>query len=614
MFRTLYTAFLLLLAITSSGQTNIAGIINSYTKVTAINSSNSIAVISTAEFSAGDKAFLIQMKGATIDDTSNTSDFGNIISYNNTGNYEFAIIDSINGDTIIFQDTLLRQYDPAGLVQLITLPEFCNNNVNVTGTLTAAPWDGNIGGVLVFETGVVTLNANIDVSGKGFRGGTASINGGFSCDHTDYFYTMASTRSGQKGEGIAIYGISYEAGRGALANGGGGGNEWNAGGGGGGNYGTGGRGGDQQAGCVSLPIGGEGGYNLNYSNSADKIFLGGGGGGGEQNDNQGTPGAGGGGIIIIIADTIVGNGFSIISNGNNVPTAGIDGGGGGGAGGTILLDMQYYISTLNVTVNGGKGGNTTNQGVHGPGGGGGGGIIWISDSILPAGVSVSLNGGLLGLTSNAVPHGAANGSAGNLLTDLDIPGGGLLSVTFCQCAMIMNLNTWAKEGDPALGNWVVSADGESVTQTVNHNNLFFVGSDTNVFNTTIIVQIEPLVFFDDDYIGFVFGYQSPVAANGDSIYDMDFILFDWKNGPQGGSQEGLSLSKIKRNFSADPFTPHINNPPFSVLLASDFGAGKGWNFGITYNFELLYTSNRIRIKINGDTIFDVSGAFQPGRF
>jgi len=407
-------------ALSAIGATSISGVINIYTKVTAFGC-NSITVASASGYNQGDTVLVIQMKGANIDTISNTPSFGSILKYNDAGNYEFNIIKSISGNIIYFQNALLKSYDPSGMVQLISVPYY--NNVTVSGTLTALPWNGNTGGVLVFyAAGTVTLNANIDVTGMGFNGGKASINNWPGCSSTGYYYTMASGLGGHKGEGIAVYGVNYESGRGALANGGGGGNNTNAGGAGGGNYGIGGRGGDQYQGCATTPLGGETGNALTYSNAQNKIFLGGGGGGGHQNDNKGTPGTSGGGIIIIKANAITANNFSVISDGvNNTVFLGNDGAGGGGAGGTILLNIVNYTSALKVQTKGGNGGNNDGPGCHGPGGGGGGGVIWINGAKLPGDVSAIYKGGLSGIANcNSTSYGAASGALGGIIYNLQL--------------------------------------------------------------------------------------------------------------------------------------------------------------------------------------------------
>jgi hypothetical protein len=151
-----------------SSSQNISGIINTYTTVTAL-ASCSVTVASTTGFAVGNKVLIIQMKGAAVD-LSNNALFGDLTAINNAGNYEFATINLITGTNIQFARDLLRSYDPTGSVQLITVPQY-NGGAVVSGLLTAQAWNGTTGGVLAFEATTLTLNANIDVSGRGFRPG-----------------------------------------------------------------------------------------------------------------------------------------------------------------------------------------------------------------------------------------------------------------------------------------------------------------------------------------------------------------------------------------------------------------------------------------------------------
>ena len=415
------------------GQTNISGVINVYAKVTRVDTTcqSTLTVSTAAGYQPGDTVLLIQMKGATVD-ISNTASFGNILDYGHAGNYELGTIASVNGNDIVLSNKLIRKYDPAGSAQLVRVP-FYGGNVNVTGTLTADPWDGDKGGVLIFYTnGTVTLNADIDVSGKGFRGGSTSVNGYVAGHYTDYFCPMSTMRSAQKGESIAQANVPYEAGRGMLANAGGGGNDHNAGGGGGGNAGAGGRGGDEFDGWGSPNTnGGVGGTILSYSNTSNKIFFGGGGGGGHQNNNVGMDGTAGGGIAIINASALTANNHFIkangLDNGTNLGN-GDDGAGGGGGGGTVLLDVPVYNGVVTVETKGGAGGNVNWAGQSvGPGGGGGGGTLWLSASVQPANVTAVQTGGLPGRLVNPANgnynsnYGSITGDPGTVLVNLQMP-------------------------------------------------------------------------------------------------------------------------------------------------------------------------------------------------
>jgi|GEM_PF-7071434 len=408
---------------------NISGVINVYTKVTAVTCS-SITVASASGFKAGDTVMIIAMKGAYADTVDNTNKFGHLINYNTVGNYEIDLIKSVVGNTINLQSGLIRQYNPSTTsVQLIRVPYY--KNATVTAKLTAAPWNGVTGGVLALQVeGTLTLNAHIDVSGLGFRGGIYSVVSGTQQD-TLYYYTYVSGHSGGKGEGIADSGAYFETGRGNLVNAAGGGDGHNSGGGGGGNFGHGGVGGDQWGGYGKLANGGIGGDTLTYSNAVNRIFMGGGGGGPHQNNNQATKGTNGGGIIYIGAASIVGNGDSIMANGLSVKdTSGLDGAGGAGAGGAIVLNVPAYTTALYLTARGGHGGlaNCWYNDCIGTGGGGGGGAVWVSPSVLPPNVISFLEGGNPGLDINnssggcyMSPYGADTGKPGGIVYGLKPP-------------------------------------------------------------------------------------------------------------------------------------------------------------------------------------------------
>ncbi|MFM7681452.1 MAG: gliding motility-associated C-terminal domain-containing protein, partial [Bacteroidota bacterium] len=263
-----------------------------------------------------------------------------------------------------------------------------------------------------------TLQANINASEKGFRGGQIA-SGAFGCNESNY----ATMIHGKKGEGISIASNGLDANRAPLANGGGGSSSGNFGSGGGSHLGIGGRGGDEYSGCSLNGFYGFGGYPLLVNVS--KLFLGGGGGGGYRDNNQAcSPGGNGGGIIIIQAPEIIGNGFSISANGQNAPILSRDeAAGGGGAGGNILLYCSNFSGNLYLSVNGGQGGNIENTmfigQAHGTGGGGGGGEIKLTSAVIPANVNISKVGGAAGLILHPgiyfmTNYGATEGSDGIL--------------------------------------------------------------------------------------------------------------------------------------------------------------------------------------------------------
>ncbi|MBI3259189.1 MAG: hypothetical protein HYZ54_06925 [Ignavibacteriae bacterium] len=407
--------------------TVISGVVNSYTKVTSINyCTKTLGVTSTAGFSAGDKAIIIQMKGAEID-TANSSNFGSISGFNEAGNFEFVTIESITANNIRLKYLLGQNYNPNGAVQLVRLPKDITTAWVQGDPLTAPAWDGSTGGVLALEAqGAIDIRGSIDVSGKGFRGGDLNTGSIIQYNLPDYKSAITANRGGGKGESIIDVDSFSTASRGAPANGGGGGNQHNAGGGGGANGGNGGMGGrEYYTSSPGLLNGGVGGHKLDFIGLNPKIFMGGGGGAGHQNDGVGTKGVAGGGIVILKTGVLVGRGNIIAANGNSQTiNAQNDGAGGGGGGGTVFLHVDRITSPVRVEAYGGKGGNSNNsvtQG-HGTGGGGGGGWITVSSGQLLDSIIPTLNGGNAGIILNTTNTFAAEaGQAGGTKIGWTIP-------------------------------------------------------------------------------------------------------------------------------------------------------------------------------------------------
>jgi len=184
-----------------------------------------------------------------------------------------------------------------------------------------------------------------------------------------------------------------------------------------------------------------------------------------------------------------------------------------------------------------------------------------------------------------------------------IVGMGILAIgsTYGQAnAAPIDLSTWEQWGDLSAGNWVVSADHTTVTQTINGQPTYFV-SDQNYLNTTFEGSFGVHTTSDDDFIGFIFG-----AAD-----DSHFYLFDWKQADQywsGNGYEGFTLSRIDDTagdgVDAD-FWGHSGDD--LTVLATDYGSDKGWADNTDYNFVLDYTSTSITISIDGNVIFDLTG-------
>jgi PKD repeat protein len=414
-----------------SAQTNLSGIINSYAKVTGIDTCQQIlSVSSVTGFEPNLKILLIQMNGALMDE-SNSSSFGNMSSLRNVGKYEINTIDSISGFTIYLKNKVLTDYDVSAAVQIVSFPTYAT--ATVQNTLTGSPWNGQMGGIIAFEATTLNLNADIDASGLGFLGGSAhGFNTDCVCDVScfnppnDYFYNASNFRGAFKGEGLAATINGKESGRGRQTIGGGGGNDHRSGGGGGGNAGNGGAGGinaePENLRCKGN-YSGIGGSSLPTTNNNNRLFNGGGGGAGHKKETlpTGSAGGNGGGIIFIVAAALNANGKNIQANGANGGSGA--GGGGGGGGGTIFIQGDV-VGALTLESKGGNGGASENGGInqiparcYGPGGGGGGGKILLkTTNNTPTSVITGGIAGQNGASAASCNTGSESGSIGKTVT------------------------------------------------------------------------------------------------------------------------------------------------------------------------------------------------------
>ncbi len=498
----------------------ISGVINTYARILSFDAcTNALTVSSTSGFAVGDTVLLLVMQGAPIDTVD--SSFYGAPGTTRAGNAELARIAAIpDGIHLVFANVIRGAYtgNASGgiggtlVAQAIRIPHY--RSAHVTGTLTASAWNPvtQTGGVLALSADTLTLASDIDVSGLGFHGGLASSNGGVG-EYEHYHCAGASANGGYKGEGVAgTMPSGFEAGRGAVATGGGGGNSHNAGGGGGSNWGLGGLGGNEtnEAPFTGATNGGRGGWS--FANG--EMVLGGGGGGGHENDGGGSAGGNGGGIILIFAKALIGNSHRIAANGDSAVPSTLDGAGGGGAGGSIVLDVDSISGNLFVSANGGGGGVADAQGTpygYGPGGGGGGG--WISSrATLPNSAgAVQAYGGPPGRVRNSSSvsindsnYGATAGAAGaeapvavGYLTYVSepftLPGAVLHELSTCSGTpvTISAGGGWAYRWSPSVGMSDPTQATERVTPTATTVYTVQITSDSCVYTDTVRVDVLP---------------------------------------------------------------------------------------------------------------------------
>lgn len=397
-------------------------IINSYSAVDIVhcwdeNNVDSVTLAAPPGYplAEGDTVMLFYVKGALREDDPGEDDPGSEDpSQTSTGKYAILLVNEVNGNIVVFNNSVRKFKNqnnmlplaPGEMAQLIKVRSFRNAVVSGNG-LTAKAWnkDEGSGGVLaMFVHGTLKLEADIDVSGKGFKGASEELIALLECSavnpslYDSIIYQESSNElAGLKGEGTTNALNMFTRGKARNINGGGGGNGKFSGGGGGSNYSDGGIGGPESFDCPATAIdpNGVGGWPMGdryysnvvgFQNRYDRITFGGGGGTGTRASGRiSTSGGNGGGIVVIVADTIEGNGINYIrADGNDVTEVATGAGGGGGGGGGIILDVNEFKNNVMLSAVGGDGGNTNHPSdVTGPGGGGGGGAYWLSGNDKP---------------------------------------------------------------------------------------------------------------------------------------------------------------------------------------------------------------------------------------
>jgi len=186
----------------------------------------------------------------------------------------------------------------------------------------------------------------------------------------------------------------------------------------------------------------------------------------------------------------------------------------------------------------------------------------------------------------------------------------IVSTTAVSAAPV-DLSSWTVDGG---GNWTTAADNNSVFQSLNSApTVFQNGVDSQGLSLAGTITVETTS--DNDFIGFVLGYtQGDIDGNPDT----DYILVDWKQGTQGGWDEGLAISRVTGPIQAgglDTSADAWDHVGSVQLLARATNLGDvGWSDNTAYSFQIDFTSTFIRVLVDGVLELDVAGSFANGAF
>jgi hypothetical protein len=161
-------------------------------------------------------------------------------------------------------------------------------------------------------------------------------------------------------------------------------------------------------------------------------------------------------------------------------------------------------------------------------------------------------------------------------------------------------------------NWTVQGvNNDSVFQSVNSGPSVFYEPGSNAQGTALSGTIRVETRSDDDFIGFVLGYQTGEINSTNA----DFWLIDWKQANQSPATVGMALSHVTGDLTAAPgndFWQHVGVVN-EVQRAANLGA-TGWADLTTYAFDLTFTSTAIIVSVDGVEELNFSGSFTDGAF
>ena len=178
--------------------------------------------------------------------------------------------------------------------------------------------------------------------------------------------------------------------------------------------------------------------------------------------------------------------------------------------------------------------------------------------------------------------------------------GVLLSLSTVSAAPVpIDLSTWTVvQYGSTNSSWVLSNSNTTATQTVNSDPAIFL-SDFDITNQQIEGSLRVNPNGDDDFIGFVFGFQNR----------SQYYLFDWKQLDQSAfstfAERGMSLKVVNVSGGADPtateFWSTAGSSNITVLRHNTIP----WADFTDYDFRLNFTPGLFEIEVSqGGTVLE----------
>ena len=179
-------------------------------------------------------------------------------------------------------------------------------------------------------------------------------------------------------------------------------------------------------------------------------------------------------------------------------------------------------------------------------------------------------------------------------------------------AIPVDLSNWTAEGGSS--SWNVQAGNDTVLQTVNGAPTIFFDPTTTSTQGTALSGTISVNDGDDDFIGFVLGYNSGEVFSSSA----DYYLVDWKKGDQAGWTQGMGISHITDGSSGNntgtggSFWQHTPGQVDLITRATGGLGNTGWTNATQYLFNIVFTSTQIAVSVNGTEQINITPADVTG--
>jgi hypothetical protein len=169
---------------------------------------------------------------------------------------------------------------------------------------------------------------------------------------------------------------------------------------------------------------------------------------------------------------------------------------------------------------------------------------------------------------------------------------GLAGVSLAQSTPI-DLSTWTtvqyEFNFQPDASWDLQPGNTAVLQSINSDaSIFLSGFDAAGQSINGTWRCETTN--DDDFMGFVFGYQGRGQ----------YYLFDWKKSDQnhaGFSERGMTLKVVHTPLGTDPVDTDLWPTAGSANVTPLLHNTIPWVTNVTYDFTLLYTPGNIEVTV-----------------